>query len=79
MYHTADIFFALRTISLLGGEIIILKALPISDKDAHYVPSQETAVDHTIFEFGIRYSHVKMYAIKDQLGLIEAVYRRRYS
>lgn len=77
MFHTSKIFFALRTISLLDGEIFIFKALPISDKTARYVLSQEKAIDHTIGLFGIEDSHVKMYEIQHK-GLIEAVYRGHY-
>ena len=77
MFHTSKIFFALRTISLLDGEILIFKALPISDKTARYVPSQETAINHTIALIGVEGSHVRMYEIHNK-GLIEAVYRGHY-
>lgn len=78
MFHTSEYAFGLRTISLLGGEILILKAIPISDKTARYVKSQEMAVDHTLDQFGVYYTHKKMYSIKTHTGFIEAVYRRKY-
>ncbi len=78
MFHTSKLAFGLRTISLLGGEIIILKAVPISDKTARYVRSQERAIIQTISRFGVIYSHTLMYKIIDQKGLIEAVYRSNY-
>lgn len=77
MFHTSELAFGLRTISLLGGEIIVLKALPISDKTARYVKSQEKAIAHTLAQFGVTYTHTKMYCIKNK-GLVEAVYRRKY-
>lgn len=82
MYHTKERFFALRTISLLGSEIIILKAMPITDKSVFnlcsYTPSQEIAVNSTVRTFGVVKSHTKMYDIKDKDGFIEVVYRRKY-
>ncbi len=82
MYHDKERFFALRTVSLLGSEIIILKAMPIIDKSVYnqcsYTPSQEVAVNYTVRTFGIVKSHVKMYDIKDKNGFIEVVYRRKY-
>lgn len=78
-YYTKTQSFGLRTISLLDEEILILKALSKSDKNAKYVPSQEKAVDHTIALFGLNHSHKKMYSLHDRSGLIEAVYRRHYN
>lgn len=77
MFHTTDTFFALRTISLLGGNILIMKTLPKADKTARYVPSQEKAIDHTIRLFGARRTHKLMYNIVDEKGFVEAVYRRQ--
>lgn len=76
MFYTKQTYFALRTISLLDGNILIFKSLPISDKTARYVPSQETAIDHTISLFGARRSHKLMYKVSDK-GFVEAVYRRQ--
>lgn len=87
MFVTSKISFGLRTISLLGGDILILKAMPISDKTARYVSSQQSAVAHTIDIFGVRNTHTMMYTemlpdnrtvIENPSGLIETVYRRNY-
>jgi hypothetical protein len=78
MYHTTKLAFGLRSISLLGGEILIFKALSLDDKTARYVKSQEKAVRHTIDQFNATYSHTEMYTIFDENGLIESVYRRNY-
>lgn len=78
MFHTSELAFGLRTISLLGGDILILKALPISDKTARYVLSQERAIAHTIDLFGATFTHTKMYSITLDTGFVEAVYRRKY-
>lgn len=87
MFVTSKISFGLRTISLLGRDILILKAMPISDKTARFVSSQESAVAHTINTLGVRKTHTVMYTkmlpdnrtvIKNPSGLIETVYRRDY-
>jgi len=87
MFVTSKVAFGLRTISLLGGDILILKAMPISDKSARYIPSQESAIAHTINTFGVRNTHTMMYQVStpdtreiydNPSGLIETMYRRDY-
>jgi len=77
MFYTTDTFFALRTISLLSGDILVFKSLPISDKTARYVPSQEKAIAHTLSLFSANRTHKQMY-LTDDKGFVEAVYRRQY-